>query len=156
MATPTLMSNEAAIYLILAEVAVHWRRIVSTLTTGSLSWAQWSSGSVSRFHTTGQGSIPGQGRILWGRSGASHLSSPFANFNSRRAARGLAARRLFKVPPYCEDTIHLQTSISSPGFKPRTDGTAVSVANHYTGWATSFNVDRSLLCHFPGRLSVAN
>ncbi|GFX35334.1 hypothetical protein TNCV_101411 [Trichonephila clavipes] len=37
MVTPTLMSNEAAIYRILPEVAVHWRRIVSTLTKGSPS-----------------------------------------------------------------------------------------------------------------------
>ncbi|GFV70617.1 hypothetical protein TNCV_3841981 [Trichonephila clavipes] len=37
MVTPTLMSNETAIYRILAEVAVHWRRMVSTLTKSSLS-----------------------------------------------------------------------------------------------------------------------
>ncbi|GFW78706.1 hypothetical protein TNCV_4261291 [Trichonephila clavipes] len=37
MVTPTLMSNEAAIYLILAEVAVHRRAILRTLTKGSLS-----------------------------------------------------------------------------------------------------------------------
>ncbi|GFT70295.1 hypothetical protein TNCV_2657721 [Trichonephila clavipes] len=37
MVTPTLMSNEAAIYRILTEVAVHWRGIASTLTKGSLS-----------------------------------------------------------------------------------------------------------------------
>ncbi|GFU48397.1 hypothetical protein TNCV_3342871 [Trichonephila clavipes] len=30
MVTPTLMSNEATIYLILAEVAVHWHAIVAT------------------------------------------------------------------------------------------------------------------------------
>ncbi|GFW31480.1 hypothetical protein TNCV_1288271 [Trichonephila clavipes] len=28
--------------------------------------------------------------------------------------------------------------MSSPGFEPRSNGTAVSVANHYTGWATVF------------------
>ncbi|GFW73704.1 hypothetical protein TNCV_1541581 [Trichonephila clavipes] len=50
--------------------------------------------------------------------------------------RGLAARRLFKVPPCCEGIIHLKTSMSSPGFEPSPNGTAVSVANHYTGWAT--------------------
>ncbi|GFS83976.1 hypothetical protein TNCV_2363881 [Trichonephila clavipes] len=37
MVTPTVMSNEAAIYRILTEVAVHWRGIVSILTKGSLS-----------------------------------------------------------------------------------------------------------------------
>ncbi|GFU40561.1 hypothetical protein TNCV_3229621 [Trichonephila clavipes] len=50
--------------------------------------------------------------------------------------RGLAARRLFKVSPCREGTIHLQTSMSSPGFKLSSNGTAFSVANHYTGWAT--------------------
>ncbi|GFS64325.1 hypothetical protein TNCV_3955261 [Trichonephila clavipes] len=35
-----------------------------------------------------------------------------------------------------EGTIHLQTSMSSPGFEPSPNGTAVSIANHYTGWAT--------------------
>ncbi|GFX08998.1 hypothetical protein TNCV_4165771 [Trichonephila clavipes] len=37
--------------------------------------------------------------------------------------------------------IHLQTSMSAPGFEPRPNGTAVSVTNHYTGWAT---IDRFL------------
>ncbi|GFU03314.1 hypothetical protein TNCV_3338331 [Trichonephila clavipes] len=65
-----------------------------------------------------------------GWSGASHLSSP-----STDLTRGLAARRLFKVPPCREGTIHLQTSMSSPRFEPSPNGTAVTVANHYTGWA---------------------
>ncbi|GFX45488.1 hypothetical protein TNCV_2740251 [Trichonephila clavipes] len=34
--------------------------------------------------------------------------------------------------------MHLQTSMSSPGFKPRPYGTAVSVANHYTRWVTEY------------------
>ncbi|GFV49513.1 hypothetical protein TNCV_1975061 [Trichonephila clavipes] len=34
---------------------------------------------------------------------------------------------------YSIGTIHLQTSMSSPGFEP--NGTAVSVTNHYTRWA---------------------
>ncbi|GFX99129.1 hypothetical protein TNCV_2493101 [Trichonephila clavipes] len=34
-----------------------------------------------------------------------------------------------------EDTIQLQTTMSSPGFEPRPYGTAVSVANQCTGWA---------------------
>ncbi|GFW83060.1 hypothetical protein TNCV_4604871 [Trichonephila clavipes] len=45
--------------------------------------------------------------------------------------------RLIKVPPCREGTIHLQTSMSSPGFEPSPNGTAVSVANHYTGWETT-------------------
>ncbi|GFT73966.1 hypothetical protein TNCV_4895821 [Trichonephila clavipes] len=49
----------------------------------------------------------------------SHLSSPSTNLT-----RGLVARRLFKVPPCREGTIHLQTSMSSPGFEPSPNGTA--------------------------------
>ncbi|GFX47609.1 hypothetical protein TNCV_3016281 [Trichonephila clavipes] len=48
---------------------------------------------------------------------------------------GLVARRLFKVSPCRESTIHLQTSMSFPGFEPSPNGTALSVTNHYTGWA---------------------
>ncbi|GFX35466.1 hypothetical protein TNCV_102731 [Trichonephila clavipes] len=73
-----------------------------------------------------------------GWSGVSHLSSPSTNH-----ARGLAARRLFRVPPCREGTIHLQTPMSSPGFESRSYGIAVSVANHYTGWATPFNINIS-------------
>ncbi|GFT74053.1 hypothetical protein TNCV_3707861 [Trichonephila clavipes] len=49
---------------------------------------------------------------------------------------GLEARRLFRLPPCREGTIHLQTSMSSQGFEPIPYGTVVSVANHYTGWVT--------------------
>ncbi|GFW88612.1 hypothetical protein TNCV_828811 [Trichonephila clavipes] len=34
-----------------------------------------------------------------------------------------------------EGTIHLQKSMSSSGFEPSSNGTAVSIVNHYTGWA---------------------
>ncbi|GFT87239.1 hypothetical protein TNCV_2310341 [Trichonephila clavipes] len=51
--------------------------------------------------------------------------------------RGLVAQRLFRVPQCREGTIHLQTFIPSPGFELRPCGTAVSVTNHYTRWATS-------------------
>ncbi|GFV32463.1 hypothetical protein TNCV_1677491 [Trichonephila clavipes] len=44
--------------------------------------------------------------------------------------RGLEARWLFRVPACRKDTIHLQTSVSSPEFKPRPYGTSVSVTNH--------------------------
>ncbi|GFW22511.1 hypothetical protein TNCV_2170451 [Trichonephila clavipes] len=70
------------------------------------------------------------GEQPWGWSGASHLSSPSTNLT-----RGLSARRLFKVPPCREGT-----SISSLGFEPSPNGTAVSVANLYTGWATLVDV----------------
>ncbi|GFU87975.1 hypothetical protein TNCV_1335441 [Trichonephila clavipes] len=48
-------------------------------------------------------SVPPQfrGRIPWGWSKASHLSSP-----STSLTRGLAARSLFRVPPCREGTIH--------------------------------------------------
>ncbi|GFT70296.1 hypothetical protein TNCV_2657731 [Trichonephila clavipes] len=46
--------------------------------------------------------------------------------------RGLATQRLFRVPPYREVTIHLQTSMPSPGFEPRPYDTAVSVASYNT------------------------
>ncbi|GFT16728.1 hypothetical protein TNCV_1333441 [Trichonephila clavipes] len=59
---------------------------------------------------------------------ASHLSFPSTNHT-----RGLAARRLFSVPPCRKGTIHLQTSMPSPGFKPSPYDNAVSVANHSTG-----------------------
>ncbi|GFX01261.1 hypothetical protein TNCV_4582271 [Trichonephila clavipes] len=37
--------------------------------------------------------------------------------------------------PCHKGSIHLQTSMPSPGFEPRPYGIAVSVTNHYTGWA---------------------
>ncbi|GFX46195.1 hypothetical protein TNCV_2298441 [Trichonephila clavipes] len=76
-----------------------------------------------------------------GWSGAFHLSFPSTNH-----AKGLVARRLFRVPPCRKGTIHLQTSMSSPGFEPSPYGTAVSVANHYTGWDGYFQVDNAP-CH---------
>ncbi|GFV59840.1 hypothetical protein TNCV_4739681 [Trichonephila clavipes] len=67
-----------------------------------------------------------------GGSGASHMSSPFTNLTRR-----LRALRLFRVSPCRKGPLHLQTSIPTQGFEPRPYGTsvsAVSVANHYTGW----------------------
>ncbi|GFW80598.1 hypothetical protein TNCV_3234501 [Trichonephila clavipes] len=88
--------------------------------------------ALSTIPVTGRfSSVPPQfrGRTPWGwgQGPPTHLT------------RGLAARRLFRIPPCCKGTINLQTSISSPGFEPRPYGTAVSVANHYIGWATSKN-----------------
>ncbi|GFS55450.1 hypothetical protein TNCV_1627191 [Trichonephila clavipes] len=67
-----------------------------------------------------------RGRTLWEWLEASHLSSPSTNLTRR-----LAARRLFRVPPCRAGTVHLQVSMSSPGFEPSPYGTAVSIANHY-------------------------
>ncbi|GFU83803.1 hypothetical protein TNCV_1694731 [Trichonephila clavipes] len=58
--------------------------------------------------------------------GASHLSSP-----STKLTRGLEARWLFRVPPCHEVTVHLQTSMPSPGLEPRSYGIAVRIPNHY-------------------------
>ncbi|GFX73125.1 hypothetical protein TNCV_4502041 [Trichonephila clavipes] len=41
-------------------------------------------------------------------------------------------RRLFRVLPCLKGTMHLQTSMSSPGFEPRPYSTADNVTNHYT------------------------
>ncbi|GFU33152.1 hypothetical protein TNCV_4156691 [Trichonephila clavipes] len=102
-----------------------WQRAKSRL---SLAVALSTTQKTVRF-----GSVAPQfrGSTLWGWSEASHLS-----FLSTNHTRGLAVRRLFRVPPCRKGTIHLQTSMSSPGFEPSSYGTAVSVANHYTGWAT--------------------
>ncbi|GFU52965.1 hypothetical protein TNCV_1142571 [Trichonephila clavipes] len=43
-----------------------------------------------------------------------------------------------EYPPAAKGTIHLQTSMSSPGFEPSPYGTTVSIANHSTGWETCF------------------
>ncbi|GFY33903.1 hypothetical protein TNCV_4596111 [Trichonephila clavipes] len=66
-----------------------------------------------------------------GWSETSHLSSSSTNLT-----RGLAARRLFKVPPCRKGTTYLQTSKSHLGFELRPYDTAVSVADHCTGWVT--------------------
>ncbi|GFT84609.1 hypothetical protein TNCV_714521 [Trichonephila clavipes] len=49
-----------------------------------------------------------------------------------------------KSTPCRAGTIHLQTSMSSPGFEPRPYGTAVSVAHHCTGLATLF-LDKNII-----------
>ncbi|GFW93296.1 hypothetical protein TNCV_2604141 [Trichonephila clavipes] len=76
-------------------------------------------------------SVPPQFRGIT-PGGASYLSSPSTNLT-----RGLEARRLFGIPPCHKGTIHLQTSMTSSGFETRSYDTAVSVANHYTGWSTN-------------------
>ncbi|GFU13576.1 hypothetical protein TNCV_938511 [Trichonephila clavipes] len=68
-----------------------------------------------------------RGLILWGWSEATHHSSPSANLT-----RSLAARRLFRVLPSHAGS-HIQTTMSSLGFKSSPYGTAVSVINHHTG-----------------------
>ncbi|GFU59518.1 hypothetical protein TNCV_3365431 [Trichonephila clavipes] len=62
-------------------------------------------------------------------SSASHLSSPSTNHT-----KGLAAQRLFTVPSCRKGTIHLQTSMSSPGFKPSVMVPQSYVGNLHTSW----------------------
>ncbi|GFU39608.1 hypothetical protein TNCV_1793401 [Trichonephila clavipes] len=47
--------------------------------------------------------------------------------------------------PSRKGTIHLRTSVPSPGFEQRPNGTEVSVTNHYTGWATCVGVKKLML-----------
>ncbi|GFX61573.1 hypothetical protein TNCV_2745481 [Trichonephila clavipes] len=62
-----------------------------------------------------------------------HLSGGQGPSPSTNLTRGHAARQLFRVPPCRKGTIHLQTSMPSPGFEPSPYGTAVSITNYYTG-----------------------
>ncbi|GFX23213.1 hypothetical protein TNCV_4559951 [Trichonephila clavipes] len=57
-------------------------------------------------------------------------------FPPTNLTRGIAIRRLFRIPLCRKGTTHLKTSMRSLGFETRPNGTAVSVTNHYTGWAT--------------------
>ncbi|GFX82881.1 hypothetical protein TNCV_2958371 [Trichonephila clavipes] len=66
---------------------------------------------------------------IWGWSGASHPLPPASR-------EDLWLDGYLEYPPCHEGTIHLQTSMSSPWFEPMPYGTAVSVANHYTGCVT--------------------
>ncbi|GFT36042.1 hypothetical protein TNCV_1951491 [Trichonephila clavipes] len=50
---------------------------------------------------------------------------------------GFAPRRLFRVTPYRNGTIHSQTPMPYPGFEPRLYGTATSVTNQCPGWAAT-------------------
>ncbi|GFT90357.1 hypothetical protein TNCV_193501 [Trichonephila clavipes] len=63
-------------------------------------------------------------------------------FSFQEPHGGLAAEWLFRVSPCREGTIHLQTFMPFPVFEPMPHGTAVSVTNHYTGWATFKRNDR--------------
>ncbi|GFV54417.1 hypothetical protein TNCV_57681 [Trichonephila clavipes] len=56
----------------------------------------------------------GSAPILREHPGGGEEPSPSTNLT-----RELAARRLFRVPPCRESNIHLQASMPSPGFEPR-------------------------------------
>ncbi|GFX82250.1 hypothetical protein TNCV_972621 [Trichonephila clavipes] len=79
-------------------------------------------------------------RTHCGGSKASRLS-----IYSTNHTRVLAALHLFRELPRRKGTAHLQTSISSTGFKSRPYGTAISVTNNYTKWAVClivFNIQK--------------
>ncbi|GFS66272.1 hypothetical protein TNCV_3855911 [Trichonephila clavipes] len=80
---------------------------------------------LARFHPNFEGEHQREGQ------GTPYFSSPSTNITI-----GFAVSRLIRVPSCRKGTMHLQTSISSSVFEPRPYGTAVSVANHYTGWST--------------------
>ncbi|GFX46213.1 hypothetical protein TNCV_2298621 [Trichonephila clavipes] len=73
-------------------------------------------------------SVPPQfcGKTPWRWSGVSPSILP------PTSTRGLADRRLFRVPLCRKGTIHLQTHTPSPGFEPRPIGSVVNLTNHYT------------------------
>ncbi|GFX91837.1 hypothetical protein TNCV_3530361 [Trichonephila clavipes] len=79
------------------------------------------------------------------------FNSIFLASLSTNLTRGLAARWLFKVPPCRKGTIHLQTSMPSPGFELRPYGIIVSVTNHYTGWVNFANISHIKLHKIPRR-----
>ncbi|GFX28615.1 hypothetical protein TNCV_3336751 [Trichonephila clavipes] len=85
------------------------------------------------FHTNFEGEVPGGGQVS-------------TSFPSTNLTRGHAALWLLRVTP-CRKGIHLQISMPSPRFEPRPYNTAVSVANHYTGWAGEMRLIHSL-SHF--------
>ncbi|GFW12787.1 hypothetical protein TNCV_3884971 [Trichonephila clavipes] len=62
--------------------------------------------------------------------------SPFFTFHQLHKKTCSPTANSSTPGPKC--TIHSQISMSSPGFESSPNGTAVSVANHYTGWATHF------------------
>ncbi|GFT29528.1 hypothetical protein TNCV_2020891 [Trichonephila clavipes] len=49
--------------------------------------------------------------------------------------------------PCRKGTIHLQTSMSFPGFESSPYGTAVSVNNHCTSWATNVESSKYRMLH---------
>ncbi|GFT54018.1 hypothetical protein TNCV_153791 [Trichonephila clavipes] len=71
-----------------------------------------------RFHPNFEGEHPGGGQ------------GPPTSSLSTNLTSGLAVRLLSRVSPCRKGNIHLQISMPSPGFKPRHNGTAISVANH--------------------------
>ncbi|GFV21248.1 hypothetical protein TNCV_183991 [Trichonephila clavipes] len=108
--------------------ALVWLKCVTLIFTHSLSHRRWQQMRLPVLKRNGNRESPAvhPGRKPWRWPGASHLPT----------TRGLVARRLFRVPSGRKGTIHLQTSMSSPGFEPSPYSTVVRVANRYTGWET--------------------
>ncbi|GFS56002.1 hypothetical protein TNCV_2564481 [Trichonephila clavipes] len=91
-----------------------------------------------------------RGRKTWGCTGASHLSSPSTNLT-----RGLAARDCYLEYPHATKALYiykhpclLRDSNPVP--------TALSVANHYTGWTTGVIVQDFIFMDDDARPHSAN
>ncbi|GFW14368.1 hypothetical protein TNCV_3327811 [Trichonephila clavipes] len=87
----------------------------------------WLSDKAAEFFDEGFQNLALRTPCGW--SAASHDFSPSPNLTRR-----LAARRLFRILPCREGTIHLQISMPSLVLEPGPYGTAVSINNHHTGW----------------------
>ncbi|GFU83451.1 hypothetical protein TNCV_1346361 [Trichonephila clavipes] len=74
--------------------------------------------------------------------GQNDLSRFHPNFEGEHPRAGQGPPTSLAPISLQEGTIHLETSMSSPGFEPRPKGTAVSVANHCTGWVTDRDLNK--------------
>ncbi|GFV85292.1 probable RNA-directed DNA polymerase from transposon X-element [Trichonephila clavipes] len=93
------------------------------LAYGCPVWGYAAKTNINILDTLQNSTIRMIGGNPGGGQGHSHLSFPFTDHTRR-----LASRRLFRVPSCRKGNIHLQTSMSSPGFEPSPYGIAVSVA----------------------------
>ncbi|GFT73109.1 hypothetical protein TNCV_4287211 [Trichonephila clavipes] len=77
----------------------------------------------------------GRSRSLWQGTSNLHLSLAVAlcimQVTPHERAYGSIAILCTPIP---QSTIHLQSSMPSPVTRTRSNGTAVSVTNHYTRW----------------------
>ncbi|GFY16625.1 hypothetical protein TNCV_2787511 [Trichonephila clavipes] len=92
-------------------------------------------------HTVDSTILLGSTPIL--RENALGGQKPPTSSPSTNLTREHAARRILRGVPCRKGTIHLQTSMPSPGFESRPYGTAGSITNHYTVWAAREFLERS-------------
>ncbi|GFW28573.1 poly polymerase tankyrase [Trichonephila clavipes] len=109
---------------------------------GCCCWQCFLSDSIRLRHMkfiAAKGSISSSFEHHIGESRIWLSSTPvFRENNTLEVVRGLLQphKKLFRVPPCHKDTVHLQTSTPSLGFKPRSYSTTISVTNHYY-WMSS-------------------